>query len=714
MPHMTRALRPAAGSWLLGLMACALIVGGSSAGHADSGMADVRLLPRLDGAQEDVSRTRSNRLTYSVPIPVANAVVAAKKLLSDDGWVLFARPMEGTGPTTFLMKKGPLGLYVSFSFAHGKPDQARVDYDADRINADLPFPHGATDIIFDGNRPYLGCIATGSVDATLDFFGKTLAESGWSPLTAASVEARWPNAKIDSKLENGARAYYGRDSQLPIMLSLRHRDDGRTSVEIKVASFALPQELAAGGEIGGLPTPEHTKSSTGLGSSDSNRREMNAAVIADIPAVLAFYRRELTGRGWKEESKGAVLNPDDVKLAFSSADGNAALELGRKYDFTTVSLVVQASPAFVAAKAKAQKDATDKFMNDANERARVAIAESEATRAAASAAAMNTPAETLRPLQGSSAPVPLPETADAVQYDGAEGRLEFNSSSSVKSVAAFYRAAMKPLGWNEQPSVINNPTLVVLEFSKGQQRISFTAIQLGPKVNVRATGSGLKTSAVAAAAPSAASGAAPVLEAEDDSGLPVPKQHTMSSVGASKARGSQIAVRRELNASVPADLNAVLGFYRSQLTKRQWKELPGAVVKPDQAVLAFSSPDGPALLKLDRHDGETTVNLAVKNQAEAAKSGMAPSHGQAKLMFTNMGDADAAITINAKTIRIAAGAGGPNTAGPTLELPPGKYRYALKIAGKPDQNQELLVAADDAWGLLIAPGGDGVLPMQVY
>src|ERR1035441_9855297 len=106
-----------------------------------------------------------------------------------------------------------------------------------------------------------------------------------------------------------------------------------------------------------------------------------------------------------------------------------------------------------------------------------------------------------------------------------------------------------------------------------------------------------------------------------DSALPVPKQHSMSSIGIGKLPGTETAIRRELNASVPAELGAVLAFYRGELGKRGWKEsAERAVVKPDQVQLAFASPDGPATLKLGRSDGETTVNLTQKIPAAATKS----------------------------------------------------------------------------------------------
>jgi hypothetical protein len=317
--------------------------------------------------------------------------------------------------------------------------------------------------------------------------------------------------------------------------------------------------------------------------------------------------------------------------------------------------------------------------------------------------------------------VPLPETAEHIDFNGTDGKLEFDSASSVKAVAAFYRAALKPLGWKEQPSVINGANLVELDFTKGGKELTFTAIQLGPKVNVHAKGSGLVATAAKpsiadnqAATPAKAT--AQDLEADEDSGLPVPKQHTLSSVGATAMPGGQSPFRRNLEASVPADLGAVLAFYRRELGKRDWKEAAqGALVKPDRVWLAFASPDGPAVLKLGRQGGETTVDLALKIPAAAAQAGVLPPAGKVKLLFGNLGDAEAAITINAKTIRIAAGVGSPTSPnGPTLELPPGKYKYALQIAGRPARTSELTVGADDTWGLMVAPGGNAVMPLQMY
>ena len=680
-------------------------------------LVDVSRLPRLEGAKEDVGHSSSDRLSYTVAGSVQTTVAAARKLLAADGWKQFESPSEQPSATSLSLKKGLQGLTVFFTMADGRADQSGVNYIAERLTYAPPFPDDATDIVFDERRPYLSCTTAGTLEATRDFLDRELGASGWSPLSATDAAARWPNADVDQKIANGALAYYVGQDQRPILLLLKHRTDDKITVEIKVPPFAEPQDLEAGPESSGLPLPKVSKTASSRGG--DIRKELQAMVPAEVGPVLAFYRRELAQRNWKEESKGAVLTADGVALTFSSAEGTATLRLGHTYDLTTVNLVVQVSAAVVAAKAKAEKEANDKFQRDADELVRATIA-GDAKRAAAVQAAKG-PEAPLRPLTETRAPVPVPETAENVDFNGTDGRLEFDASSSIKALAAFYRAAMKPLGWKEQPSVINGPNLIELDFAKGGKELTFTVMQLGTKANVRANGSGLVAAGARPdvadsqpGAPSKATGQG--LEADEDSGLPVPKQHTLSTAGTTTMPGGQSPFRRALNASVPAELGAVLVFYRSELAKRDWKEsTQGAVVKPDRVVLAFSTPEGPAVLKLGRQGGETTVDLALKIPAAAAKAGMLPARGQVKLMFGNMGDTEAAITINAKTIKIAAGVGGPAAPnGPTLELPPGRYKYSLQIVGRPVRASELTVGADDTWGLMVAPGGTAVMPLQMY
>jgi hypothetical protein len=717
MPEIARGIVPA-GKRLLPLI---LLIAVSAAlpARADSTMVDVLTLPRLEGAVVDPSRALSHSLNYGVPTPVPVTNAAIRKLLAAEGWVQFLRPLdEKSGSLTF--KKAQQGLHVSFTQGLGRPDQSVVNYIPERISGNVPFPPDAADIVFDQHRPYLGCIAPLALEATLDFFRTEMAAIGWKQLSATDVAARWPGAEFNETVENGARAYYshadgnGFYRQRPVMLTLNRRADGKTGVEIRVAPFALP-ELEADSDMAGLPRPKPTKTAKSLGGSDSVRRQVEVAVIGELPATLAFYRRELASRNWMEEAAGANVAPDNVTLNFSTAEQTATLKLSRKYDLTLVSLNTQMKEAALAARARAKKEADEKFMKDAAAMAKQVIAADQARRVAQAANLSDAP---LRALADSTTPVPLPENAEGVKFDGADGRLEFNSASSVRAVASFYRGSLASQGWKEKPTVINQPNMAVMEFSKGGKRLSLTAMQMGPKVRVSADGSAL---VVANATPESAksSGSASktvteALEPDSESALPVPKLRSMTSIGTGKMPGSDAPFRRELEASIPAELSIVLAFYRTELSKRGWQETEGAVVKPDQAQLAFASPDGPATLKLGRKNGETSVNLAQKYPAAAAKADVVPKPGQSKLMFGNIGKSEATVSINKQTIKVAAGAGGPQSPRPPMiDLPPGKYQYALKIAGGPARNNQIEIGAGDTWGVMIGPGGD-VLPLQMY
>src|SRR5262249_33575418 len=187
-------------------------------------------------------------------------------------------------------------------------------------------------------------------------------------------------------------------------------------------------------------------------------------------------------------------------------------------------------------------------------------------------------------------------------------------------------------------------------------------MQLGNRVNVDISGSGLVTAAARPTTPSddstnkSSSGgdqiaSADQLDAEGSGGLPVPTRHSMST-------GEPSPFRHQVQASIPATFDAVLGFYRRELTKRGWSEdKQGAVIKPDQAAVPFTSPSGPSVLKLARKDGETTIELAVRDKDAASKAGILPKAGQVRLLLGNTLPADATITINNQTIKVPAGAG---------------------------------------------------------
>ncbi|MCP3462315.1 hypothetical protein [Bradyrhizobium sp. CCGUVB23] len=193
--------------------------------------------------------------------------------------------------------------------------------------------------------------------------------------------------------------------------------------------------------------------------------------------------------------------------------------------------------------------------------------------------------------------------------------------------------------------------------------------------------------------------------------MPVPAESSFSGFNTTVTYGIKEPLRSTLEACVPAKLGNVLAFYRTELEKLGWQEKPdGAVVAADHAQLAFASPQGPALLKLGRKNGNTSVNLVAKNSDVATKSNIMPEPGEAALVFANSSDNEAVLTIDKQTITIA----DSQQHALRLDLPPGVYSYELRVAGHPARADTLTIAAEDTWELTVGPDGNVQSLFQLY
>ena len=339
----------------------------------------------------------------------------------------------------------------------GQANPILPDNSANPIYVNVPFPPDAADIMFDEWRPYLGCIAPTGLDATLDFFRKEMEAIGWKPLEAAEAAERWPNAQLSETIENGVRAYYSHDvengfhRQPPVMLTLQRRDDGQTSVEIRVAPFAMPEKLEAADDMAGLPTPKLTESRASSGDSNSARPQSGCGVVAEIPATLAFYRRELAARNWTEETSGAVVTPDNVTLNFSSAEQTATLELSRKYRSDDGQSRDSNEGNRPRRARQGQEGSRRKFPAMRRQWQRRSSRPDEVRRVAQAAKLSDAP------LRAACRQFEARAAAGERRRGGVRrrrGRLDFYSPSTVRAVAAFYRDALKAQGWKETPSTI--------------------------------------------------------------------------------------------------------------------------------------------------------------------------------------------------------------------------------------------------------------------
>jgi hypothetical protein len=555
---------------------------------------------------------------------------------------------------------------------------------------------------------------------------KALSAEGWQQYGRVSASEPTNADMVLASLKKGAQG-------LSVFINAAPAQNNATSVTYSGVPLAHD-----------LPFP---KNATDI-KFDADRPHLKCTTPDTVEATSDFFRTELITRGWspwskEQSSKTAYADQKTEKglYAYYVQDGQKPLILTlQKGDDGKTAVNLESIPPelIVAAKAPEPKvetpaptepaptahdklgDAMDALAIDIMEQAKKATADalSGATAPKPKTDAKGDPSaqvqSALSPLDGNPAPIPVPATADGVEFDGSAGSLDFNSSSSVAEVVAFYRAQMKPLGWSERKTVINQPNMVALEFHKGEQEVSLTVMKMGASVNVTATGSALEkeaaaapdTSAGDAASETSGSETAQALEVDEAGGLPVPKPHSLS--------GSEKSLfRYGANASVPAKLTAVLDFYRAELGKRAWSEdTAKTVIKPDQAVLNYTTPEGPAVLTLGRSGGETTVQLVIRQTEAAKKSGMMPKPGQTKLLFGNILETPATIVIAGKTIKVPGGAGSKGPDGPTLDVAPGKLAYSLKGSKAPMANDAVEVGADEIWGLMVGPGG--VLPVQMY
>lgn len=475
---------------------------------------------------------------------------------------------------------------------------------------------------------------------------------------------------------------------------------------------------------------------------DPTRPYLTLLTGESVEKVMAFYNGALIERGWtpwsvKEAAKkpdGAIQGTDLGQYSYYVRDGKGPViaVVQRQKDGRTIAKIEPVPASILTASAEKDEEPTsvptqpsaaaedmhrafDALANDVLKQAREAAAEAIAGigKPDAMPAAPAQPEAPLAAIRDLSAPIPIPETADNLEIDGTDGAVDFRSASSVRALARFYRDALRPLGWRAQPTVIDKATMVALRFTKGDQDISITIMQMGTAAKVSVTGSGLQAAVSAATEAKTADTLVPAAAAEEAelsvqvvSGFPVPTPNSLN--------GSEKSLYRlQINARVPTRVASVLAFYRRELGKRDgWAEQSeGRVVETNRAVVPYATTEGPAVLTLSTDNGETVVALVVRKTAAAAKAGMLPPPGKVRLLFGNILDGAASVTIGQTTVAIPAGKGGKAPDGPRMDIAPGKHTFSFTLPGQAARADEIDVASGDVWGLMIGPGGVLAVPM---
>lgn len=308
--------------------------------------------------------------------------------------------------------------------------------------------------------------------------------------------------------------------------------------------------------------------------------------------------------------------------------------------------------------------------------------------------------------------LPTPPDAADLAYDPDTQEITYSSPSAIKALVEFYRAELPAAGWQEDAAVaMVTDEVGAINFAKGQATLNIMMVKADSGTRVDISTSGLGNEQVAGGTPEATNPAPPAaLKAEDKDGLPVPEDYT-------QYVGDSGAYRRSLTTVSPSALSAVLALYRSELTARGWRELPGGAAPTDsKADLSFDHPaQGQLALSLTRNaDNGTDISLVVHDQAAAKKAGILPPTGQARIYFGNVTDGEVIFKIDGKEIKV--GVQDPSQRSmegvPFVDLAPGKHDFTLTLKGQTPLKDAIPVAAGETWALAAGPGG--ALPLQMY
>ncbi len=196
------------------------------------------------------------------------------------------------------------------------------------------------------------------------------------------------------------------------------------------------------------------------------------------------------------------------------------------------------------------------------------------------------------------------------------------------------------------------------------------------------------------------------LQVSEIVGLPVPKPN--NAIGSTKSKFLYGA-----NGTVQASIATVVAFYRRELPKRDFKEDIGARITANDAKLTLTTREGPAILKVMHKDGQSNIELTVRQKARAEASGLMPKPGYVRILFGNIEAAPGEITIGGRTFKVKAGERADDAkSSSSIELKPGTHAFTAQLKGKPAHKDQAQFGEGEIWGILIGPGGG--LPLQMY
>jgi hypothetical protein len=644
------------------------------------GNIDPTTLPQMADAEGVIPAP--NTLIYFSPTAVADVAEFTRQELAAQGWQEYVRPniasANNADSQALSFKQNGLDLSAYITTAPAQDGKTSVQYNLTLLPLDLPTPAEATALELEKSEPYLSFTTPVKPEDVVAFYRQEMTGLGWKELADSTIAAEQASLVFANEPEELVLALAAKleDGQTTVVLGSLEAVALATQptpepVESPTTETTIAESPSSGGDMPNLPTPDDAQNL----EYDSDSAQITYTSPSDIAALVKFYREALPPLGWQENEIEGIVTDIFGYLSFSKGEANLTINLTGDVinEGTTVTLDVSdlAPPQEIAATSE--------------------------------------PAESVPPADGPTYTIkdwPVPPEAEKVKLSG--DKLSYVVAWKLPAIAEFYRPTFEMMGLGT--SCIDKAdeyTSVSCSSSDGTLSLNFFAFEGfddQSEVEIEFTNAAMPSSDSGGTEAGGESGDSGQLTAEDMDGLPVPDNHTSLS-----SEGSPY--NRILIFSSPSDVDTLSAFYQTELVALGW-ELQEVTGSGQAATLAFTGPDGELTVDIKSSGDETETTLKTRNPAAAAKAGILPPAGQARLYMVNFSSEELTVTINNQEVKVKAEAGleSPDDS-PNMDLPPGSYKVTIKAGGN-IATAQVEVGADQVWALLLGP--DGGEPLQMY
>jgi hypothetical protein len=207
----------------------------------------------------------------------------------------------------------------------------------------FPLPSSAQQFVRDPTRKEIRYTSTAKADVQGEFLQSTLESWGWergarSQTTANDVEwlDLWFN-KNDRSLKVEIRYKVNERSGATTISGDGLRFPPGVAVPVAPPTPApAPASSLSAKDVKGLPVPD---ASTNLSDESSPyRRSLETAVTSSLDVVVAFYRRQMPGRGYQEAAESKV-EADQANLVYNGPDSALTASFSRAGGDVKIALV---------------------------------------------------------------------------------------------------------------------------------------------------------------------------------------------------------------------------------------------------------------------------------------------------------------------------------------------------------------------------------------